>query len=340
MVKIIPSEILGEGTYGKVMIFNCIDEKSKKKLNCKFAGKLIKNSGKDLELLKNEINILLNFNNDNIIKCYGFDVINLNTYILLEYCDGGDLNDLLIKYMKKKNIKFLEEKYVQKILRDILNALSCLNRNSIIHRDLKLSNILVSFKNEEDKRNFNFLEATYKLCDFGLSSFSSKYPAYKSINMGTCGYKSPTITYYGQKDKFGNDKNIDIWALGIISAYLLIGRNPFITDDDFASRSYQMNLESKGYYTIDLNKKPISFEALCFLDFTLKINPNDRYISEELEFTRFITRNPDKFTYITKDNYKKILPEKYIDKNKENSIILYANKREKLFDEDINGIDY
>jgi serine/threonine protein kinase len=343
MVKIIPGEKIGEGSYGKVLIFNCFDEKSGKKIkDTKYAAKLIKNSEnkKNLELSNFELNILLQFNNENIIKCFGFHLFNSNTYLLLEYCNGGDLLHIFNSYKKIKKINYLDEKIVQKIIRDILNALSCLSRNSIIHRDLKLSNILVSFKNEEDKIDLNLLDATYKLCDFGLSSFSSDKPAYKAPKGGTMGFLSPSNFCLGQSNKFGNDKGIDIWALGIITAMLLTGENPFITNMNFFARSYQLNLENKGYYTIDLNEKPISFEALCFLDFTLKLNPNDRYISEELEYTRFITRNPDNFTYISKDNYKHILPEKYIDKNKENSIILYANKREKLYDEDINLVNY
>ena len=343
MVKIIPDKELGEGTYGKVMLFVCIDEKSGKKLNdTKYAAKLIKNSKykQNLELSNNEINFLLKFNNENIVKCFGFHIFNSNTYILLEYCNGGDLHEIFDKYKTLKNVKSFDEKIVQKILRDILNALSCLSRNSIIHRDLKLGNILVSFKNEEDKLDLNLLDATYKLCDFGLATYSSDISSYKAMDGGTPGFQSPSNFCLGLKDKFGNDKGIDIWALGIISAILLTGENPFVTNKQFLVRSYQLNLENKGYYTIDINEKPISFEALCFLDFTLKINPNDRYISEELEYTRFITRNPDKFTYISKDNYKQILPEKYIDKNKENSIILYANRREKLYDEDLKYVNY
>ena len=343
MVKLIPDKTLGEGSFGKVVLFNCFDEKSGQQLkNTKYAAKLIKNSNNKqyLELGNNEINFLLKFNNENIVKCFGFQIFNSNTYILLEYCNGGDLHEIFYSYKKKKGVNYFDEKIVQKIIRDVLNALSCLSRNSIIHHDLKLGNILVSFKNEEDKFDLNLLDATYKICDFGLATYSSDKPPYKAVDGGTIGFMSPSSFCLGQKDKFGNDKGIDIWALGIISAILLTGENPFVTNQQFVYRSYQLNLENKGYYTIDLEHKPISFEALCFLDFTLKINPNDRYISEELEYTRFITRNPDKFTYISKDNYKQILPEKYIDKNKENSIILYANRREKLYDEDLKYVNY
>ena len=79
MVKIIPGEKIGEGSYGKVLIFNCFDEKSGKKIkDAKYAAKLIKNSEnkKNLELSNFELNILLQFNNENIIKCFGFHLFN------------------------------------------------------------------------------------------------------------------------------------------------------------------------------------------------------------------------------------------------------------------------
>ena len=54
-------------------------------------------------------------------------------------------------------------------MRQIIDALKYLHSSQIIHRDLKLENLLINFENEKEKRNINMLRAKVKIIDFGFS---------------------------------------------------------------------------------------------------------------------------------------------------------------------------
>lgn len=111
--------------------------------------------GKFTELLENEIRVLKTCNNDNIIKLFDIKKTANNFYLVLEYCNEGDL----MQYLKKK--KMLTEEEAVEYLVQILNAFKTLVKSKIMHRDFKLANIL--------KHNGNI-----KIADFGFSKLLSE----------------------------------------------------------------------------------------------------------------------------------------------------------------------
>ncbi len=76
-------------------------------------------------------------------------------YLIMEYCGGGDLRT----YLKKKGGR-LEEYEVQKIIFQLSNGFQVLSERKIVHRDIKLSNLLVSSKGKD---------YVVKLADFGFA---------------------------------------------------------------------------------------------------------------------------------------------------------------------------
>ena len=133
--------------------FNKVYKGFNKKNNQDIAVKVILRStikGKFNELLDNEIKILKTCNNENIIKLYDMKKTKNNFYLILEYCNEGDLAD----YVKKK--KTLTEDEAIEFLMQILNAFKTLIKANIMHRDFKLANIL--------KHN-----GEVKIADFGFS---------------------------------------------------------------------------------------------------------------------------------------------------------------------------
>ena len=89
-------------------------------------------------------------------------------YLTLEYCNGNSLLYCLQKYIKKYKTPFSEE-IVQYLMKQIVDGLQCIHQHGIIHRNMKLANILVKFPTKEDIEKKNMLKAELKICDFGIS---------------------------------------------------------------------------------------------------------------------------------------------------------------------------
>ena len=109
----------------------------------------------------------------------------------MEYCNGGELSQALEKYQKKYGHPFPEE-IVQHFMRQIINAFEYIHKLKIIHRDIKLENILINYETEEDKNNLNLMKATAKIIDFGFSCTIGKDGLLYST-LGSPVYMDPII---------------------------------------------------------------------------------------------------------------------------------------------------
>jgi len=147
----------------------------------------------------------------NIVQMFAvFDTPEI-LYIVMELMQGGELYERIVKQKK-----FTEENAAT-ITRQICDALAYLHDIGIVHRDLKLENLLLVNKNEDDLR--------IKLADFGLSKLYSG----KSLQTacGTPFYVAPDVLTGG-----GYGPAVDVWSAGILLYVLLSGRLPFSADND------------------------------------------------------------------------------------------------------------
>ena len=130
--------------------------------------------------LQNEINILRMTNHPNIIKLY-YVLKNPDfTYLGIEYCNGGSLRNTLYEYIKNHKKPF-PEKLVQKLMKQILAGVKYLHDKGIIHRDLKLNNILIYYENDSDLKNQNLYEAKIKIIDFNISYLPNSFMPYSVV---------------------------------------------------------------------------------------------------------------------------------------------------------------
>jgi len=307
-------EKIGKGAFGEVFI--AYNEYDKNEPKIKYAAKKIPKfeelnnidnqvSPKGMPLLTNiynEIEINSQFTNENLVTFFGIEEIEGNDYMIFEYCNGGDLQKTIKEYQKKYFNKKIPEKYIQKILKDVMNGLTCLHRNLIVHHDIKLQNILVKYDNEEDKNNLLLDKATYKITDFGLSKFKQTYNP--EIG-GTFPYLDPQILVYNRTEQEVKENEVvDIWAIGILTYKLLTYQHPFIFHNINMNPNDQIkNNVKKGMLYWGVNGGEISLEALCFLDSCLKIDQNHRLSAEELEYSQFLCRNPNNFFILNENNF-------------------------------------
>ena len=329
-------ELLGKGSYGEVYLSQ---KQNAKKL---FATKKVKRKKTDDEMtkyFKNEINILRILNHPNIVKLEEIKMDENNYYIVMEYINGGALSDYLNKYKEKYHAKAFPEEIVQYLMKQIIDALIYIHDLNIIHRDLKLENIMVNFDSEKDKEELNMMKAKIKIIDFGFAiMLSSKFSLTNSA-VGTFMYMDPKILKEFDNqilvDKSrGYGKEVDIWSLGCICYQLFRGKYPF------EAKTFEelVGKIDKGKYRLPTKA---SKEIISFLDKMLKYKGKDRLSAKELINEPFLVKNFKNFTYMPiKDDKRQ--QNQNINKGdakfvKCNSVPIHPNKEENISNQNKNN---
>ena len=109
-----------------------------------------------MRYIKNEIIILNEIKHPNIVKLYDVKIRKEYIYLIMEYCNGGSLLNALNKYMEINQKPFTED-IVQYLMKQILSGVECLHEHNIIHRDLKLDNILLNYNSVHEANISNIL---------------------------------------------------------------------------------------------------------------------------------------------------------------------------------------
>ena len=297
---------LGKGAFGEVFLTT---KKGTKKL---FATKKIEraqvDSGHSVKYLINEIQILKELNHPNIVKFEEIKKTKNHYYIIMEYCNGGELYKTLEKYMDKNKKPFNQE-IVQHLMRQIIEAFKYIHGKNIIHRDIKLENILLSYDSEEDRKNLNIMKANIKIIDFGFAAKIEK-AGLKYTTLGSPINMDPIILNELQKKgkktrKLGYDQKADIWSLGTICYEMLIGKCVFDADDldDLVKKV------ENGTYTVPTS---LSREVISFLNGMLQYDANQRLNINQLAKHSFLTKKVKDFESL---DMKKV-SKKNMDKSK------------------------
>ena len=215
---------IGEGAYGKIY-----KVRNKQSGDIRAMKQITKTKITDMGKFQTEIKILSMLDHPNIVRL--FEVIEDDKYynLLEELCTGGEL-------LTRAQNGQLKEKDIARIFNQIMSGVAYIHGMGIVHRDLKLENILFS---SEDPMS------PIKIIDFGFSVFMGKsnenakekdkegetdlkkfgFKRLKS-KVGTLYYISPEII------KGNYDEKCDIWACGVILYILLAGYPPFTGNTD------------------------------------------------------------------------------------------------------------
>ncbi|CAD8201145.1 unnamed protein product [Paramecium pentaurelia] len=154
-----------------------------------------------IEQFKKEVEILESIHHQNFAQYYYSKETQNSLYIVQEFLDGKTLTQLI------KTVE-MEETHIKQIINELLNAVSYLHSQDIIHRDIKPDNIIIT------------TEGQLKLIDFGLSSHSESKLSYDKC--GTLLFMAPEMIF-----KQPYLKSVDIWSCGIIAYQLINKKHPF-----------------------------------------------------------------------------------------------------------------
>ena len=203
---------LGSGSFGNVYLAR--NKVTDEKVALKQIKKSTANLLSDGEI-KDEIEILKTLDHPDIVRI--IESFNTkNSYILItEYCEGGELFDQV------KNQ--LSETQIAVIFRQLLSGLAYLHSNNIVHRDLKLENILIH-EIEKSKTTGEDL-FNIKIIDFGTARIFDKNRKPQSI-VGSSYYIAPEVL----RQKY--NKECDLWSVGVILYMFIVGHAPFDGCDD------------------------------------------------------------------------------------------------------------
>lgn len=225
---------LGQGAYATVRL--ATQKRTKDIVAIKIYEKCKLTDTRKKTGLKREIHILKLLDHPHTLKLY--DVLDTSKTInLITECIGGPS---LHSYIKKQSDRKLKDQEAKSIFKQIVQAVAYCHSLNIVHRDLKLENIML----DKDKN--------VKLIDFGFSTISGKGQMCK-IFCGTPSYMAPEIVknvdYVGQY--------ADVWALGVLLFAVLTGNFPFKGTSD---RELFRKIESCKFVipdTVDLNAQNV-----------------------------------------------------------------------------------
>ena len=280
---------IGKGSFGEVYL------SKKKDSSTLFATKKIERdkieNNEGMKYLKNEILILHSLKHKNIVKFEDVKKTKKHFYIVMEYCNGGELSKALEKYQVKYGKPFSEE-IVQHLMRQITSAIKYIHELKIIHRDIKLDNILLHFDSDEDKEKLNMMKAQVKIIDFGFACRISKSGLQYST-LGSPIYMDPTIlkklNSSGKKERqLGYDQKADIWSLGTVCYEMLIGRPAFDAED----MQDLVNKVEDGSYNVPTG---LSREVISFLNGMLQYEAKQRLTAEQLINHPFLKKDVKEF---------------------------------------------
>ena len=235
-------QTIGKGTFSVVKLG--INKKTKEKLAIKILKKKKIVHKEDAERIEREINILKKLDHINVIKIYKINEDEEKYYIVMEFCENGELFHYIVERQR------LKEEKAAFFFYQLINGLEYIHSKNIVHRDLKPENLLLGKDN------------ILKIIDFGLSNFCEP-DNYLETPCGSPCYASPEMV---SGEKY-NGHMIDIWSTGIILFAMLCGYLPFEDPDNdiLFAKILKCKIIFPDYLsdmTIDLMKKILVVEPM------------------------------------------------------------------------------
>ncbi|XP_044284645.1 serine/threonine-protein kinase PLK4 [Varanus komodoensis] len=237
--------LLGKGSFAGV--YRAISLKTGLEVAIKMIDKKAMHKVGMVQRVQNEVKIHCQLKHPSVLELYNYFEDSNYVYLILEMCHNGEMS----RYLKNRKNRFSEEE-VRHFMHQIITGMLYLHSHGILHRDLTLSNLLLT-------NNMNI-----KIADFGLAT-QLKMPYEKHYTMcGTPNYISPEIA-----TRSAHGLESDVWSLGCMFFTLLAGKPPFDTD----TVKNTLNKVVLADYEMPMFLSEEAQDLICQL---LRKNPADR----------------------------------------------------------------
>lgn len=198
--------LIGTGGFGKV--YKAYDKTHNRDVAIK---QIIHNKDEKIKkAVAREVRIHSSLSNENIVEFYGLFETEDTTWLVMEYCENGSLMEI----PGVREGKIIPVSRVREYMYGLAKAIKYMHDKSLIHRDIKVTNILL------DKNH------RAKLCDFGLTMRLSETNPNQPNLCGTVSYIAPEVL-----NGRNATRSCDVWSFGCTLYRLLVGRMPFGTND-------------------------------------------------------------------------------------------------------------
>ena len=265
--------LIGQGAFGKVNIgLNVLSGRIVAVKS--FIKDELKNS-QNMSKILYETNLMRKLNHPNITKILETFEDDKYILIIMEYINGGNL----FSFVKKR--RKLSEKISKFLFRQIILGIQHIHSKKIVHRDIKLENILIDLNNK------------IKICDFGIGIMLESEDELIHDQCGTPMYMAPEIILNSKKGGYKGFP-VDIWSAGIALYIMLSGTLPFSYKNNKDKNENEINnsisLSNNNHYELQysiINKSPkkikkISAEARDLLHGLLNKDPTKRLTIDEI----------------------------------------------------------
>ncbi|KAK9474867.1 kinase-like domain-containing protein [Dipodascopsis tothii] len=212
--------VIGRGTFGRVYL--AVDRVQRRQVACK----VIETGGRPARAIKarTEVAILRRLNHPNVIGVHETFAIRDRIYIFEDLITGGDLFSYLVR---GDVLHALGETETMVIVWQVLKALEYLHTNDVVHRDLKLDNILLVSASPGTR---------VVLVDFGISKCMRGVRRMNTV-VGTPEFSAPEVGF-GEPGarRTEYDAKCDLWSLGVVLHILLSAVSPFYDPSENGAR--------------------------------------------------------------------------------------------------------
>ena len=263
-------ETIGKGTFSIVKLG--INKITNEKVAIKILKKKKIKKNRDKSRLEREISFLKRLNHINVIKIHKISEEPDNFFIVMEYCENGELFNYIVERQR------LSEEETAYFFYQLINGLDYIHHKNIVHRDLKPENLLLSQGN------------ILKIVDFGLSNYY--YPDGKLLST-PCGspcYASPEMVCGNKYNGF----RIDVWSCGIVIFAMICGYLPFEDPDN--EILFKKIMKCKVDYPDYLSE-----DVLDIMNKILVVDPNKRITIEQIKKHPFYLKGKKEFEKKHKD---------------------------------------